>query len=393
MDWLFSISNERWLDVISKASLLFAAGFGLLGLLTDYKKDGKITRWGKIAAAGIVASAVLSIAAGFFRDRMEAEAATAAKAQRNLEASRFDVQLGQLKNLNRTMSLVNRRNTTLLASAQGSLLAQERLLTSQGALLSSARRSMLLTAGLTAQERENTGRVLRGLWDEENRVRGDTIKLDVTYDCGARDGTQFPLLLASGARAEVGLVPLTEARAAGIPFKTFDDRRILPGAIVLTSVDQRVIVHPKGMLGAMRRQNQVSRFSAFYGPDLERLAQPEQWSDLAVEVVVTALQPRLVDEMRGIVGLMTIGGKGALQESYDVSSRVADPAYQVGILEACTAHMALLVNERTLANSKGRVVQVRENASDRRGLVVVKFFITGVKGEALPRYSDAASGR
>jgi hypothetical protein len=122
MQWLATVDDQTWVDVITKASLLAAAGFGLLGLLTDYKKDGRITRWGKVAAGGIVLSAVLSILSGSLKNNVQARASAAAnrkeRIERDVQAGRFARQIAQLQSLNERMAGVNRDSRTLIANME-----------------------------------------------------------------------------------------------------------------------------------------------------------------------------------------------------------------------------------------------------------------------------------
>src|SRR4051794_18195393 len=60
MQWI-SVS----LELVKFLGVITTAGFGVLGLLTNYKdKDtNKITRWGKYALSGIITGAVLTLLA------------------------------------------------------------------------------------------------------------------------------------------------------------------------------------------------------------------------------------------------------------------------------------------------------------------------------------------
>src|SRR4030095_2741974 len=47
-------------SIVKLMSLALAAGFAILGTTTDYKKDGKVTKWGRVAIIGVIVSGLLS---------------------------------------------------------------------------------------------------------------------------------------------------------------------------------------------------------------------------------------------------------------------------------------------------------------------------------------------
>lgn len=48
------------LTIVKFTSLILAAAFAILGTVTDYKVDGKVTKWGRVAIIGVVVSGLLS---------------------------------------------------------------------------------------------------------------------------------------------------------------------------------------------------------------------------------------------------------------------------------------------------------------------------------------------
>jgi len=99
------------------------------------------------------------------------------------------------------MREVSRNNIRLLGDMRRSLAAQDLLLTN-------ARRSLLLTAGLGVQERENSARVLLGLWNESTRVTAGLIVLQITAYCGpVRADRDFPRLFTDASIAGVQMLP------------------------------------------------------------------------------------------------------------------------------------------------------------------------------------------
>lgn len=47
-------------SILKLISLLLAAGFAILGTTVDYKKEGQVTKWGRIAIIGVIVSGLLS---------------------------------------------------------------------------------------------------------------------------------------------------------------------------------------------------------------------------------------------------------------------------------------------------------------------------------------------
>jgi hypothetical protein len=48
------------LTIVKFTSLILAAAFAILGTTTDYKQDGKVTKWGRVAIIGVIVSGLLS---------------------------------------------------------------------------------------------------------------------------------------------------------------------------------------------------------------------------------------------------------------------------------------------------------------------------------------------
>jgi len=84
--------RSRLMDFVTAwkiASIVFTGGFGILGLLKDYKdkKTNKITKWGRISLAGILVSSLLGMAAQL-KESSEQERAREATAKQTLALAR-----------------------------------------------------------------------------------------------------------------------------------------------------------------------------------------------------------------------------------------------------------------------------------------------------------------
>src|SRR5262245_44793518 len=85
------------LSILRLLGIVLSGVFGVLGLLTEYKdKDGKVTRWGKTALAGICLSTVVALAAGVRESRKATRAAPDAERQTRLQLQRSNEILADL---------------------------------------------------------------------------------------------------------------------------------------------------------------------------------------------------------------------------------------------------------------------------------------------------------
>src|SRR3954452_7118835 len=89
---------------ILKAVSTVATGlFGVLGVLTNYKdKDGKVTKWGKVAITGICFSATISLVLYGLESVKATKGAVEAKKQYDETKKKLDT---ALEDSNRLMSL------------------------------------------------------------------------------------------------------------------------------------------------------------------------------------------------------------------------------------------------------------------------------------------------
>src|ERR1041384_3735214 len=113
--------TDNLVAILQIASVLASAVFGGIGVLTEYKdKDGRPTRWGRIALAGIICSALLTLLLQAF----EASRARAASA----EAARRDAETR--KNLSAILASASRITTATqqnLTAAQQNLVRSEQI--------------------------------------------------------------------------------------------------------------------------------------------------------------------------------------------------------------------------------------------------------------------------
>lgn len=385
MAWLGD--REFWVNLIGFASIASAAIFGLLALFTDYKKDGKITQWGRLYAGGIALSAVFAMTSAVLQKRIAAaEAAAGERAaddQRALQKAQFDTQLGHLTRLNGRMEEVSSANQRLLHD-------MTRSLTAQGVLLTNAQRGMLLTARLGVQERENTGRVLRSLWDESSRVTGSSISVTVAYLCRPEPGRDFPRLLAQNARAHLRVGPMAVANRLREPLNQFSTEPVLGGEGVaqFESLDQQVTVI-RATVAEWGELIQVNRFGPFNAERWLGLERPENWEGRAIELIVDGFEP-------GLIAAAAAATPDDVEAEFaaEFARSFVIPGYwrengelTVSVLP-CPVRMAVFVNGRDVADAWGVMVQFRRGDQGRSGRVVVKFPIVESSRNVFPRFAQ-----
>lgn len=97
------------ISVMKVISMIAAAVFGAVGVLTEYRdKQGNVTRWGKVALAGVIISGFLSITLHWFEtDRAKAEAVDARR--------RADEATAALAKILNASDAISRRQAATLA--------------------------------------------------------------------------------------------------------------------------------------------------------------------------------------------------------------------------------------------------------------------------------------
>lgn len=261
MDAILTLPTEVLLiRFVGICSVLSAAIFALLGLFTEYKKDGVVTKYGRVSIIGIVLSATFSIGVSLLQsdvDRRKSEAdlkSSAAKAalearraekERNEQSERFRAQIASLTQLNHSMQDNIDRTRTLA----------------------------------TRQE-ANTHSLLRNAWDNVNRVSDNSIAVVVKSLCVLDDGSigAVPRLIPEGST-------LTLAVTNG------------PDRIVLDAVKQEYASDSAFMGGLVNQQNYFSPLIGTYGV----LRNIQSWRGKRIMIFVNGQNPGLAKKMQDMV--------------------------------------------------------------------------------------------
>ena len=368
MHWLSTISDERWVDIITRISLLSAAGFGLLALFTEYrrKEDGKITGWGMFAAFGIVGSAVLSIAASAFQDRVEAADAKLAKERREEDDKRFQRQIAELGVLKREMAEANAASLVLHDKSDATLAAQDRLLSSQNSLLTSSRSTILRMAGLSIAQRQGTDSVLRGLWNEANRIEGGRMELLAAVKCETASQQTTPLLFRGGS----AIVTMLNREQSEILRK---GPSVVEMALLADKFGSQTVFSFQEN-SALMGPEAVTRFHSFGAYDPDEISSPEVWRTGSAITGITAPVPENFADM----------GLGAIPAASVSADRETRPVNERRRQLPCTADLVLFVNGRQLTSGDAPIIIGRDAA----GILSLSASppIRPIQGNNLPRY-------
>ncbi|HEX6661091.1 MAG TPA: hypothetical protein VF067_04390, partial [Sphingomicrobium sp.] len=146
---------------------------------------------------------------------------------------------------------------------------------------------------------------------------------------------------------------------------------------------------------------QVSQFSAFVAGgdnagnvsvDLGHFADPREWRDAAIEVIVRSAQPGIADRMFESFGWAAKDdfAKDLMSMENAGWTYTFPPDMGRGTWRAlpCSVGMKVRVNHRIVATGLASVIQPKGEANDRAGVVVVKFPVVMAVPNALPQYSD-----
>jgi hypothetical protein len=384
MTWL-----EAFITFLQVAAILSGAAFAALALFTDYKKDGKVTRYGRLSVVGIALSALCSLGTQWGQSKLTArrgeEAASAALAQRQQEAQRFNQQMHRLGGLATNLNQLNGASVKLNQRAEESLRQL-------AAVQARVGQSLFATRQIGAQNQRNTAQVLRTMWDDANRINASSLAVTVNYSCGPVTG-DFPRLMDDGATMVVRVARLTDRQRAGLSPTGFHTSLLLDsgGAATFRSAEQRITVSRAPTVDGAQ-VDQVARFTAFQSPNLGQFSDPANWRGAVVEAIIFTYQPNLLAAAAAATPDLELGGRADVANHYDLTNVRSDDDYSLSMLD-CPVQMTLVVNGRFVATAEGRIVHVNEHDEDVRGLVVVKFPIVPVDAAAFSTFGAAAARR
>ena len=312
-------------------------------------------------------------------EALQQESARKAAAE---ELDRYRTQMDRLAGLFGLQQQSLGRSEDLAARMQDSLRRQ--------LLLQAQVRGTLAAVDATrVQEQTNTVRVLRTMWDDANRIHGGRIAVVASYSCSVvGSGKDFPAILGRDAEVELRVAPASALAALRRPADSFASNMTLTEGVDFWGVDQQLTTFRSRSVDG-DEVTQLSRFSPLRAEDMGALATPEGWRDVALEVIISGDQPGLTKMVREAMTGEEIGGKERLAKAYFLPAELRDDDdYSVFVLP-CTVEMAVLVNDRLVANGKALPVQVQEWDEDRRAKVVVKFPVVRANRDVFPTFLAA----
>lgn len=353
--------RERIIDILQVASILSAGAFAALGLFTDYKKDGKVTKYGRLAVIGIVLSAFFSLGTRWLqtdlaedqREKAKSDAerlATETARQRGIDARNFAVQMQELQNLAQGLTDLQDGTRRLNGDMQASLRTQERI-------QSTVSRSLSQTVLLGREQRTSTMMTLESIWQSANRIDGNGIEMVAFYTCEAAPGRPLPDLFPNGAMASVRLyTPGGE-----------DERELLSFRQIGSEIDT------EGEEAA-----RVMSFERFLGPELRNLVSPDAWRGVELSVSLTS-------RYKGDISALAAAFGRPLRSPAEID-RDESPDYapeNVLAVLPCESELYLIVNGHFIVEAEPDIVVTRD--AEARQIITISTRNLRVVPEALPR--------
>lgn len=350
---MLGITDERWVAILTTGSVLFAAGFGLLALFTDYKQNGKVTRWGRTAACGVVLTALLSIWLGVLKDHIASQSASVgrkiARMERKDERQRLNAQLAQLTALSSGMDTSLGKQDSQLLQQKEQNAVQQGLMVRTSALLRS-------TTVLGIQQRASTAQMLRQMWEDGYHVTGQAIQAAVAVKC-SQEPAQYANIIEAGWPAMLSLRPAgSKDSSDDVTLYSFAHRSVR-GADGGDDVDEVYI------------------FTDFMG-DLKGFSRFENWRGASVSLLIRGSRTQAAP----------LAPVGAPVQFGSATDGLVGPSGEARRLP-CTYIVTLLVHGRgVLANEDDAAAYLPNDGVDGAG---AKVFILSpfkpVDDEALPR--------
>jgi hypothetical protein len=364
-DW-----RQSLIAILQVLSILAAAGFAALALLTDYKKDGRITRHGRWAVLGIVLSALLSLAtqwASAAVDRDKDRRASGEKAAELVRsAARYRSQIVLLR------AVIGREREAIAAVGR----TQDRV---SASLVQLGRLQTRVTSGIRAvrvvgeQEDRHTAHVLRTLWEDSNRVDSNSIVAGVTFTCeNVRDRT-LPRLLPQGLLAV---------------FKVSDRNPDTgsPGSEseVLVAADSTHTDVPSERTDGRYDMIESDVYSVFRG-ELRDFARIERWRGAWMTFTVAGDAPGLFAAYAAASGDRLLNHPSRRRAPAGPGERLMGDAPEARQVIPCDASLTLFLNGRQIGHAEGFLYESAPG-SEGAGSVKLLFPPFKVEPEALPRF-------
>lgn len=306
----------RFTEALTVASVVMAAGFGLMALFTSYKdKEGKTTRYGRLAAFGVVLTALVSLTLNTVKGEIDG---VKAEAQRKQQDERFDKTLKGFTDVLARQDQALTDGAVVRANLERSLAGQRRQLAAQRDQIALSQGVSRGLADSVRVSQANADALLRSVWDASDTVSLRDLSVRAHLACGfgngPRPGGDFAALRTEDLKpafspdvtVRIKVLPrasLTlpaedlelEPDAVGKCPIALRDRcdESLPLAVDATSTEHTLVVAPSRaqvaprVTGANWRVEQVSSFANFTARTAG-LTRRSDWNGVIVQVGILA---------------------------------------------------------------------------------------------------------
>jgi hypothetical protein len=385
--WLTGITSRGrkamiWLkllvDALQILSILSAAGFAMLGLFTEFKKDGRITRHGRIAVFGVVLSAILSLATQAGKAALDREASKVADAKHQAEldnaTERFSNQSEALSELLNEQDASLERSKALenaLTDARDDQDQQSRQ------LMGRMDNSIAAIDESRAAQRVQATTLFRSIWYNANRIDASALRVRVDYSCNTRTGEPAPALLGSPVRADIAVRRARSLPGDGLGKLPFTSEIKISGSHFLSRTEETT---RRAYGPSEKSQMYTGVYGPFWAGSGAKIDNPDDWRNAQVEIIVTA-QLQISPEA-------LLASLRPVSEPYDLGRfgpPVPRPGREVFDIQRlnCTTQMTLYANGRQLVHQSGGSLYL---VGGKRPTVVAHSYGARIAAGALPEY-------
>ena len=324
MEPFFSLSTLK--AVLAAVSTLF----GIIGVITEPRHKGRLTRFATLAIAGIVITNAFS---AWVDRRKDQDDDNRARVQRDTEAARYKNQIASLYGLSTSMS------HSLIEQRQQSA-EQRRQLDLEHIVADESARTVNLSLRAGTQQTHNAESLMYVLRDQLVHVSDNSIRLVVTGFCYGPSSTEnskaIPRLFAAGSVAQIGLF--------GWPTE--------PGSITLDTQTQDY--RPEYTPGDNDFQTYI--FTGFSG-SLGRFSSLDGWRQNAqIYIHLLSRHPGLASIVTTLMG-GSLRGREAMPPGNDIIWGASiEPDDKIVVLP-CTLSAELRVQDYVVAVEEGVLVE------------------------------------
>lgn len=346
-----TVSYKIILLALSIFSALSSGFFGALALVSDFKRAGKLTRWGAVAIIGIVLSAALSITADFVKRHLELEEDAAKDAKEARESAA-------------ALRAENIRSRAELARYANNMAQFKKI---SGQMQSNVDRLELLRV----QQKEDSAQLGDDVWREANAVSPRSVSARMSIRCDGID-TSAVAQLFRNASLSAKIVKRSEL---GVKIEDWDS---LTEVIYRSNAPEITMYgdYPDLKINLQNKESyQYVLFNeiTFFG--LGKFRNIENWRDALMVPWVTS-HNNLTDDLKHDVESFMQTDRG---ERFVWTMKEIEPNRDANPLP-CNVNLAVHVNGRRVFDAAG--VLVVDNNSGQLGGPSVETILVAAAAQA-----------